>query len=129
MPRVLQHEEDADMEKHRRPGRERNAGFHSAVFGHWVEEPDLGQLDGEVREEDEFRAVPLLSGGGDFLPLNLVLVEVGDAVDYYPGDTAAEVDDFVHHEGHDSGGQDIVLHVCVPALSRILGEIWSGQEE
>ena len=81
-----------------------------------MEEPDLGQLDGEVGEEDEFRAVPLFGEGGDFLPLNLVLVEVGDAIDYYPRETAAEVDDFVHHEGHDSGGEDIVLHVRVPTL-------------
>jgi hypothetical protein len=28
-----------------------------------MEEPDLRQLDGEVAEEDEFCAVPLLFGG------------------------------------------------------------------
>jgi hypothetical protein len=32
-----------------------------------VEEPDLGELDGEVGEEDEFGAVPLFGCCGDFL--------------------------------------------------------------
>ena len=123
MPSILQYEKDADMEEHSRPMGERNASFHSAEFGRGVEEPDLGQLDGEVGEEDEFRAVPLLGGGGDFLPLNLVLVEVGDLADYDPGNAAAEVDDLVHDEGHDSGGEDIVLHVRVPALSGRLEEV------
>lgn len=117
MPCILQNEENADMEKDCCPGRERNAGFHSAVFGHGVEEPDLGQFDGEVGEEDELRAVPLFGCGGDFLPLNLVLVEIGDAVDDDPGDAASEVDKFVHDERHDSGGENIVLHICIPALN------------
>jgi hypothetical protein len=116
MPSILEHEKDADMEKHSRPGREGHASFHSAVFGHGVKEPDLRELDGEVREEDEFRAVPLFGGGGDLLPLNFVLVEVGDLADDDPGDAAAEVNHFVHHERHDSGGEDIVLHVRVVAL-------------
>lgn len=128
MPSILQDEKDAYLEKHSRPMGEGNASVHSAVFGHGVEEPDLREFDGEVREEDEFRAVPLFGGGGDLLPLNLVLVEVGDLADYDPGDAAAEVDHFVHDEGHDSGGEDIVLHVCVPALKYVLGEFCGGQE-
>ena len=122
VPRILKDEEDADVEADGRPGRERNAGLHATVFRHGVEEPDLGQLDGEVGEEDEPRAGPLLCGGGDLLPLNLVLVEVGDPADYDPGDAAAEVDGLVHHKGHDSSREDIVLHVRVPALQGGLGE-------
>jgi hypothetical protein len=26
----------------------------------------------------------------------------------------------VHHEGHDSGCEDVVLHVCVPGLGEML---------
>jgi hypothetical protein len=48
--------------------------------------------------------------------LDLVFVEVGHAVDDDPGERAAEVDEFVHHEGHDAGCENVVLHVCVPGL-------------
>lgn len=48
--------------------------------------------------------------------LNLVFVEVGHAVDDYPGEGAAEVDHLVHDERHDARREDIVLHVCVPSL-------------
>lgn len=116
MPSILQHKKDSNLNRHRRPGRERHAGVHAAGLGHWVEEPDLGEFDGEVGEEDEFCAGPLLGDGGDLLPLDLVFVEIGDAVDYDPGETAAEVDGFVHDEAEDSGGEDIVLHVGIPAL-------------
>jgi hypothetical protein len=34
---------------------------------HWVEEPDLWEFDGEVGEEDEHSAVPLLFRGRDFV--------------------------------------------------------------
>jgi hypothetical protein len=34
-----------------------------------VEEPDLRELDGEVAEEDEFGAFPLLFCGGQFVLL------------------------------------------------------------
>lgn len=46
--------------------------------------------------------------------LDLVLVEGGYGVDYDPGQTAAKVDDLVHHEGHDAGGEGIILHVEIP---------------
>lgn len=46
--------------------------------------------------------------------LNLVFPEVGDLVDDDPGQTAAEVDDLVHDEAHDTGGEHIVADVCVP---------------
>lgn len=55
--------------------------------------------------------------------LNLVLAEIGDAVDDDPGKRAAEVDGFVHHKGHDASGEDVVLHVCVPGHPEALGVV------
>lgn len=69
-----------------------------------------------MAQEDELGALPLFLRGRDLLPLNLVLVEIGDAVDYDPRKTSAEVNNLVHDEGHDAGGEDIILHVCVPTL-------------
>lgn len=135
VPGVLEHEEDGDLIGHGPDGGEGNGGREAAVLRHGVEAPDLRQFDGEVRDEDEFRALPLLSRGGDLLlwkddvssalssrfpivlatyVLNLVLVEVGYPVDDDPGQTAAEVDDLVHEEAHDAGGEDIVADVGVP---------------
>jgi hypothetical protein len=38
-----------------------------------MEQPDLGEFDGKVREEDEKRALCLLPGGGDFLLFTISL--------------------------------------------------------
>jgi len=46
--------------------------------------------------------------------LNLVLVEVRHTVDDHPWDGAAEVNNLVHEEGHDTGGQNIVSDEGVP---------------
>ena len=46
--------------------------------------------------------------------MNLVFVEVGYPVNDDPGQGAAKVDYFVHDEGHDAGGKNIVLHEGVP---------------
>jgi hypothetical protein len=140
VPGVLDDEEDGDVHGDLPHGGEGDAGVHAEEDGHGVEDPDLGELDGEVGEEDHFGAVPLLCDGGDFAlercvlvrcdggrgccgadeggayGLDLVFVEVGHAVDDDPGEGAAEVDEFVHHEGHDSSREDVVLHVCVPGL-------------
>ncbi len=124
VPCILQHEEDADMEEHCGPGRERNASLHSAVLGHGVKQPDLRKLDGKMGEEDELRAVPLLGDGGDLLPLDLVFVKVWDLANNHPGNATTEVDQFVHHEGHNAGGEDVILHVCIPALrGSVSGEL------
>lgn len=69
-----------------------------------------------MAEEDELRACPLLGGGGNLLPLDLVLVEIWNLCDYQPWKTSQEIDRFVHGETHNSCGEDIVLHVLVPAL-------------
>lgn len=116
MPGILQDKKDGDLQADRLPAWERNSRVHPEVFCHWVEEIDLREFDGEVAEEDEFRACPLLGGGGDLALLDLVLVEIGDVSDNDPGETATEINDLVHDEAHDSGGQDIILHVEVPTL-------------
>lgn len=123
MPRILKNEENSNMHQHLRNRWEGNSSGHAEVDGHWVEEPDLWELDGEVGEEDKFRAVPLLLYGWDFVGLDLVFVEVGHAVDDYPGEGTAEVDELVHGEGHDAGGEDVVLHVCVPCLCMLLASV------
>lgn len=123
MPRILKNEENGNMHQHLRSRWEGDSSGHAEVDGHWMEEPDLWELDGEVGEEDEFRAVPLLLYGGDFVGLDLVFVEVGDAVDDYPGEGTAEVDELVHDEGHDARGEDVVLHVCVPCLCMLLASV------
>lgn len=62
--------------------------------------------------------------------LDLVLVEERDGVDENPRERAAEVDGLVHDEGHDTGGQNIVVHVSVPrkpeALEVVEGDIVLG---
>ena len=71
MPRVLGHEEERDLVGH---GEERWKGYarpQPEKLGHRVEEPDLRQLDGEVREEDQLGAGPLLGRGGHFLLIGL----------------------------------------------------------
>ena len=144
VPGVFDDEEDGDVHGDFPHGGEGHAGAHAEEDGHGVEDPDLGELDGEVGEEDHFGAVPLFLDGGDFAlerwvlvsavgvgggvvvgmggaySLDLVFVEVGHAVDDDPREGAAEVDEFVHHEGHDSSREDVVLHVCVPGLRGML---------
>ncbi len=79
-----------------------------------------------MTEQNEFRACPLFFYSGDFSPLKLPLVEVLYAVDYDPWQTSAEVDSFVHDETHDTGCENIVLHVGVPALHGVLAREVAG---
>lgn len=46
--------------------------------------------------------------------LNLVSVEETQAIDEDPRKRAAEVEQLVDDEGHDAGGQDIILHPRIP---------------
>jgi hypothetical protein len=127
MPSVLQHEEDSNLSSYCRPVWKRDPSIHSACFGHGVEEPDLRQFDRNMAEEDEFGARPLLCHRGDFLVLNLVFVEIWDAIDDNPGKTPAKVYHLMHNKAHNAGGNDIVLHVGIPTLHlKVSGLVGKG---
>jgi hypothetical protein len=125
MPSILKYKENCNLESHCLPAWERDARVHAAVFRHRVEKPDLRKLDSKMTEKNELRALPLFSDSGDFLVLDLVFVEIGDSIDDNPGDASAEVDNLMHDEAQDSGREDIILHVLVPALGGVLAfEMW-----
>jgi hypothetical protein len=65
VPGILHDEEDGDLVGHLGPGGEGNAGLHAKVHAHGVEQPDLGELDSEVTEQDQLGALPLLGGRGN----------------------------------------------------------------
>lgn len=67
VPGVLHDEEYGDLVGDGEEGGEGDGGGEATELGEGVEEPDLGEFDGEVREEDQFGAVPLFGGSGDFL--------------------------------------------------------------
>ena len=116
VPGILQDEENGNLQSHLPNRRERNAVLDAEVSGNRVEEPDLGELGGEVADENDGGTIPLLLEGGHLLGLNLVLVEVGNLVHDHKRDAAAEVNGFVHDEAQDSGREGVVLHVQVPSL-------------
>jgi hypothetical protein len=55
--------------------------------------------------------------------LDLILAEEGDFIRDHPGDTTPEVHDLVHHEGHDSRGEHVVLHVRIPCCPSFLEDV------
>lgn len=101
MPCVLEDEEDGNLHGHGLDRGEGNAEVHAEVRGNGVEEPDLGQFDGDVAEKHQASAFPLLLPGRDLLVLNLVFVEIGNAIEEHIGNTSTEVNNLVHHETHD----------------------------
>ena len=84
MPGIFHDEENRDLVGHFQKGRERNGGGQTAELGHRVEQPDLGEFDGEVTEEHEHGAVPLFLRGRHFMVLDFVLVQRRDAIDHDP---------------------------------------------
>lgn len=55
--------------------------------------------------------------------LNLVLPEKTESVDDNPRKRSSKIHHFVHHERHDAGCKDIVLHESVPGLPQSLENI------
>lgn len=55
--------------------------------------------------------------------LDLISAEVGDLVHDHERYTPTKVDKLVHCEGHDAGGEDVVLHVGVPRCPRLFEHI------
>ena len=81
VPCILQYEEDGDLEGHLVHARERDRGGEADVLAHGVEEPDLGEFDGEMRKEDEESALPLFPGCGGFV-LEVSLVPEANHIDF-----------------------------------------------
>jgi hypothetical protein len=74
------------------PVRERHLpGLHAKELCERVEEPDTGELNSKVGEEDELGAFPLLFCGGDLVWLELPLPEVGNGVDDDPRDATTKI--------------------------------------
>lgn len=116
VPSILHDEEHGNLQRHLPDGGEGHAVLQAEVSRDGVEEPDLWQLGGEVADEDDGGALPLLLERWDLLVLDLVLVEVWDLVHDHEGNAAAEVDNFVHGEAHDTRRESVILHKQVPAL-------------
>jgi len=96
MPCVFEDKEQSDLPCHLGPMRERNGCRQAEVLSHRMEEPDLREFDGEVGEEDKFRACPLFGKGRHFLTLDLVLAEVRDFVHDHERQAAAKIDHLMH---------------------------------
>lgn len=63
---VLKDEKEGDLAEHEvRRGEGHRVRREAKVLGERVEAPDLGELDGKVREEDRLGALPHLLLGGD----------------------------------------------------------------
>lgn len=60
--------------------------------------------------------------------LNLVALEPTQGINEDPGKGSTEVDQLVHHEGHDTGGENIVLHPGIPSSPQSLGDVQIGVE-
>lgn len=67
VPGVLHNEEDGNVHGHLPERGEGHAVVHAEVSRNGVEKPNLGQLDGEVAQEDQAGALPLFLQGRNFL--------------------------------------------------------------
>lgn len=55
--------------------------------------------------------------------LNLIPPKPRNSIDDDPWQGPAKIHSFVHDKGHDTGCQDIVLHICVPRQPKSLGVV------
>lgn len=67
VPGVFENEEDRDLVGHGEDRWEGSGSLETEILRHGVEEPDLREFDGEVRNEDELCALPLLLCGRNLL--------------------------------------------------------------
>lgn len=116
VPQVFNNKENGNLHGDLPSRREGDAVVETKVCSQGVEDPNLGQFDGKVAEQDEHRAVPLFLGRRDLLVLNLPLPEVWYGVDDNPGEGPAEVNNLVHGEAHYACGKSIILPPQIPRL-------------
>lgn len=134
VPGVLSDEEQGQVKSDFPPRRERSRERDTNLLTQRVEKPDGKGLDQEVRNQHRLEALQLLLVAGDLSFLDLVLVEVRNAVDDGPGQTATKIHDFVHQEEKETRGEQVVVHPVVvggPELLDIvqvrhLGEVVQG---
>lgn len=111
---VFEEEPEEDVRDHGAAAWEGDVEADAEDLHHGVEEDDHGEFDDEVNQEDVANAVPLVGGRGHFLVLDLVFEkDAGKGVGDGPGDTSAEVDEFVSYEGEYAGGDDGVVPVGI----------------
>lgn len=113
VPSILHDEEKSQLEQDLGNRGERNGKTHADFGTDWVEEPDRQSLNHEMGNENRLHAFPLFLVAWNLGILNLVLLEVGDAVNNEPRQTTAKVHDFVHEEEKETGGENIVIHPVV----------------
>jgi hypothetical protein len=90
---VFEHEEEEHLGNDCLPAREGHLPcLHAKELGHGVEEPDDGELDCEVAEQDLLSTSPLLSQCRHLVGLQLPPAEVRDGVDDDPRNGTAKVD-------------------------------------
>jgi hypothetical protein len=126
VPSIFHYEAEGDLESHLPYGRERHTVVHAQVCSDGVEEPDLREFGGEVADENNGGAVPLLLEGGNLLLLDSELLEVRDVVHQHEGNAATKVDNLVEDKTHDTGRESVVLHPKVPSLNRVLVLLFVG---
>lgn len=118
MPSVFHDEDYGNLESHLPERRERHAPFQAKVCGDRVKEPDLGELNSEMTDENNGCAVPLLLERWHLLALNFVLLKKRNLVHEHKRKTSTKVDQFVQEETHEPSREDIVLHEEIPGLVR-----------
>jgi len=115
MPDILEDEEESYLGHHGSPGGEWDlVSFETEHFADRVEEPDLGEFDGEVDEEDKFRAIPLVFIRRNLVRLEFPLSEVRDVVYNNPGDASSKVNDLVHNKAHQASCDAWVAYPNIP---------------
>lgn len=67
VPSIFKNKENGNLVGHGEKRRERHACFEADKLRHGMEEPDLRQLNCEVAQQHELRAVPLLLRGRHLL--------------------------------------------------------------
>lgn len=98
---VLKDEEECNLRSNGAQGRQGNlVGRHAESLSQGMEQPNGGELDSEMREQDTLGTFPLLSSRRNLGGLKFPFPEVGDSVDDDPRNATTKVDNLVKKERH-----------------------------